>query len=230
MSRYCRTFLLAGILLLPGLSAAEEQPYRIVKSLSPNGAIELWVKPEDREGEAAAGKVLIRQVKNGQTLGTFEWSGFGVKLVGPDPPFDVSWRGDGRYFAIGYEEARGWITGAIYGRAAQDQWLQVKMPADAYSAAIKKVSGVTELYGKGCERPVEWTRKGELVLEFVDRNLAYDHEYFEKQFLVTLKVSDWLGRPLKTAKIVSIKQRSREETQRELQRELEMQSWSGAGQ
>ena len=210
MSLYSRRFfcIFAGIFLLASGASANEQPYRVDKSRSPDGRIELWIKPTNGEGEAA-GVAQIREVKTGQTLSTFDWTGFGVQLIAPDSPFAVLWRRDSRYFAIKFEETRGWTMGAIYGRGAKGQWVEVKMPSDEYTNAIKKMSGVSELYGKGGESPVEWARNGELVLEFVDRNLTYNHEDLEKEFLVTLKVADWIRRPLKTARIVSIKQRSK---------------------
>jgi hypothetical protein len=138
-------------------------------------------------------------------------------LVASDPPFEVFWRKDSRYFAIKYAEARGWVTGAIYGRDSKGRWIEVEIPKEDYVNAIKKMSGVSELLGKGCERPVAWTKKGELVLQFVDRNITYGQQDFEKEFRVTLSASNWLGQPLKTAKILSIMQRSEEETNRDLQ-------------
>jgi hypothetical protein len=202
-------------LLLTKEAIADEQPYLIDRSRSPDGKIELWVKPKSGEG-IAAGVAEIRQVKTGKILGKFEWSGFGVRLAAPDPPFEVFWRNDSQYFAIRYEFARGWMTGGIYGRGIGSRWIEVKMPSDRYTNAIKKMSGVSELYGKGCDRPIEWTTNRELVLEFADRNLLYEPE-LEKEYLVTLKVEDWLGRPLRTAGIVSIKQKSKEEVEREYQ-------------
>lgn len=202
-------------MLLLSVASAHELPYRVGKSRSPDGQIELWIKAENGEGEAA-GVAQIRQIKTGRTLSTFHWSGFGVQLIAPRPPFQVFWRRDGLFFAIKYEGTRGWSTGEIYGRNREGQWLKVEKPDKEYTNAIKKISGVTELYGKGCDSPVEWTRNGELVLEFLDRNLIYDHEDLEKEFMVTLKVEDRRGRPLKTAKIISINQKSKEGAERAL--------------
>ena len=155
------------------------------------------------------------EVKTQKILSTFNWSGFGVRADGTS--FVVLWRPDSRYFAIKYEATRGWVTGAIYGWGANRGWGEVKMPSEEYTNTIKKMSGVSELFGKGCESPVGWTKNNNLVLEFVDRNLVYDHEDFEKEFLVTLRVADWKRQPLPMAMIVSIKQKSEEDVERELQ-------------
>lgn len=204
---------------LPGLlHAAAAEPHRIEKSGSPDGKLELWMKPEGEEA-SAAGLVEIRETKNGRTLDTFRWPGIGRRPSPLDPPFAVSWRSDDRFFALKFPTAEGWTGGEIYGRGAKGRWQQVKVPADEYTNVIKKLGNVTELGGKGCDRPQEWTKSGKLVLLFADRNLSYDQRDLEKEFLVTLKVSTKTHRPLRTAKVVSIKQRPKEETERDSQKE-----------
>lgn len=205
----------ALVLLLSGVAVAQDAPFLIAHSRSPDGRIEIWIKPEKG---AAAGTAQIRAVKTQKISGTFDWSGFGVEVLSTnaDPAFTVLWRHDSRYFAIKYEEARGWMTGAVYGRSRNGRWLEVQMPRDGYMNAIKKVSGVSELFGKGCDSPVEWLSNGDLNLEFADRNVIFDHEDLFKEYTVTLKVADEKGQPLKLAKIVSIKQKSKEEVEKEL--------------
>lgn len=195
---------------------ADDQPFLVAKSRSPDGKIELWMKPIESEG-MAAGTTQIREVNTGKITSTFDWSGFGVRLIAPDPPFEVFWRGDSRYFAITYEESRGWRTGAIYGRNGKGDWVQIKMPNNEYRSAIEKIGGITDFYGKGCDAPKQWLKNGNLQLLFVDRALSYDHEDLEKEFMVELKVAGVDGEPLNTAKIASIKLQSKADTEKELQ-------------
>jgi len=135
-----------------------------------------------------------------------------------EPPFDVLWRTDSKYFAIKWEETRGWMTGTVYGISKDGHWVEVKMPEDKYENAIKKIGGISNLYGKGCDSPVQWLPNGDLDLEFVDRNLVYEHEGdFEKEFVVSLRVEARNGNPLRMAKVVSIRQKSKDEVNKELQ-------------
>jgi hypothetical protein len=209
-----RAFLF--LVLAAGYSMAQGAPFLVKNSRSPDGRFELWITSDE---EAVAGTAQIRDAKTEKIVGTFDWSGFGAELVpaNPEPPFQVLWRRDSKFFAIKWEAERGWTTGAVYGRIRNGEWSEVKMPSDQYDAAIEKLGGVTQLYGKGCDAPQNWMKNGDLVLEFVDRNLCFDHEDLEREFLITLKVADWRGRPLPMSKIVSIKQKSEEEADRDLQ-------------
>ena len=150
-------------------------------------------------------------------MGTFEWSGFGVHLAAPDPTFEVLWRSDSKYFAIKYEADRGWTTGTIYGRNDKGDWTELKLPDDEIDAAVKKMGGVKELHGKGCESPRQWLNNGDLELLIRGQKPHLRQtRIWEKEFMVDLKVTGWLGHTLKTAKIVSIKLKSKEETEKDL--------------
>ena len=210
----CLVYLMLS--LLAAVAWAGEQSYRIANSRSPDGKIELWINPGADEGESV-GTAQIRDVKTGRIMDTFDWSGFGGRLVAPDPPFVVLWNPGSDYFAIKYEITRGWMTGAIYGRNGKGRWMEVKMPDDEYASAIEKMSGVKELYGKGCDVPKQWLKNGNLELLFVDRSLLYEHEDLEKEFMVDLKVKDLMGHPLKSAKIVSIKLKSEAEAEKDME-------------
>lgn len=199
-----------------GTTNPGEPAYRIDKSMSPSEKLELWVKPFEGEG-VASGTAEIREVKTGRILSAFDWSGFGVKLRAPEPPFEIFWRKDSRYFAIRYEEARGWVTGAVYGQARDGRWVEVKLPKDEYAEAIKKRAGVAEFHGKGCESPTGWDSKGNLELLFTDRNLTYGHEDLQKEFVVTLAVAGEKALPLPSAKVLSIREKSQKEVELELQ-------------
>jgi hypothetical protein len=166
--------------------------------------MEIWIKPDNNDESEAAGTAQIRTVKTQKIIGTFDWSGFGVKVVAPEPPFTVLWRPDNRYFAIGWEKTRGWVTGAIYGKNKAGKWEEVKLPSDEYDAAIKKMAGIADLYGKGCEKPKEWLQNGDLVLQFFDRNLGFHDGDSEQEYLITLQIEDTKGQPLRIARIASI--------------------------
>jgi hypothetical protein len=211
----CLRSSFAFLFLLTVVASAQDEPLLISNSRSPDGKLELWIKPPIQDDGEACGAAQIRQVKTERILSTFEWSGFGVHA--DSTAFTVLWRPDCKYFAIKYEEARGWVTGRIYGLQRNGRWCEVKLPSDDYTNSIKKLADVTELHGKGCERPKEWLSNGDLTLLFVDRGLFYDHEDLEKEFVVTLRVADQKGQPLPIAKIVSIKQQSENEAERELQ-------------
>ena len=195
--------------------ATDDKPYFIVNSQSPDGKFELWVLPIHSPGEAS-GTVQVRLVKDNRIVSSFDWSGFGVQLTAPEPPFEVLWRKDSKYFAIKYEETRGWVTGAIYGRFDKSHWVEVQMPRDDYDAAVEKLGNVSDFYGKGCDSPTGWNANGALELLFVDRNLFYDHKDMEKEFVVTLKVADEKGQPVKTAKVISVREKTEEEVEKDL--------------
>jgi hypothetical protein len=183
-------------------SAPDDSPFLIHKSRSPDGKIEIWMKPDGEEG-VASGTAQIRLVKTQRILGTFEWGGFGVRADAD--AFQVMWRHDSKFFAIKWEEARGWMTGAVHAQTAGRRWAEVKLPKDAYVSAIKNLEHVPELYGKGCDAPERWLDNGQLVLEFCDRNIAYPAEDRVKMYEVSLRVSDWRDRPLPMAQITTIK-------------------------
>ena len=208
------------VLLMTTVALADEAPFLIKDSRSPNGRIEIWIKPVNPNEGMAAGTAQIRDVKTQNILSPFEWSGFGVRLLStdPDPAFTVLWRPDSKYFAIKYEEGRGWVTSAIYGLGGNGQWTEVKLPSDEYVNRIKKMSGVSELRGKGCERPKEWLSNGDLNLEFIDMGIEYGQEDV-KAFVVTLRVEDQKRQPLGIAQIVSTKQESHEEAEREVHKQ-----------
>jgi len=205
------------VLLISSAALAENQSIPIDSSLSPDGRIELWIQPGTDEG-ISSGAAQIREVKTGKLLGKFAWSGFGVKAGATS--FEVIWRPDSRFFAIKWEENRGWMTGAVYGRLNNGQWVEVKRPSEDYIKDIVKKCGVSGLYGKGCDVPSKWLPNGDLVFIFADRNLIYDHEDLEKEFMVALRVVDQKSQPLKMAKIISIKLISREETERRLKEQF----------
>ncbi len=208
--------VLLGLLLLwSGVAVAQDTPLLITNSRSPNGKAELWIKPPKEDEGVASGTAQIREVKTGKIVGTFEWSGFGVRA--DSDAFIVLWRADCKFFAIKYEQSRGWRSGAIYGLHNGGRWAEVKLPDTEYDKAIKKLAGVSEFYGKGCDAPEKWLPNGDLMLIFADRNVVYDHEDLFKEFEVTLRVTDQKGQSLPVAKIVSIKQKSKKETERELQ-------------
>ena len=206
------TKIFTMLLVLTTVTMAQNQPLLIKDSRSPDGKLELWIKPPMEDEGEASGTVQIRQVQTQKLTGTFEWSGFGVHA--DSTAFIVLWRSDSKYFAIKYEETRGWMTGNVYGVHKDGRWTEVKLPIEEYDKAIKKLAGVADFYGKGCDSPVQWLLNGDLTLEFVDRNLIYDHDDVEKEFVINLRVADQKKEPLPTAKLVSIKQKSYEETVR----------------
>jgi len=75
------------------IAAADDRPFAIENSRSPDGQIEIWMQPAGDEG-MAAGIAQIRGVKSSAVSGTFAWSGFGVRAM-PDA-FKVLWRSDSR--------------------------------------------------------------------------------------------------------------------------------------
>jgi hypothetical protein len=203
---FCGLFFSAAAL-------ADDPALLIEKSRSPDGKIELWIVPED--GGAAAGQVQIREVKTEETVGKFDWFGFGVKA--DSESFNVFWRSDSRYFAIDWEVTRGWGTGAIYGRTKSGKWTEIKTPRDQYEDAIKRTAAINDFYGKGCDSPQRWTPEGYLELLFTDRNLFYPGMGdFQKEFAIKLEPSDKNGWPLATAKIISIRQKTEAEVEQDL--------------
>ncbi len=203
------------MLLLATATMAQDEPLLIKDSRSPDGKVEIWIKPPKEDEGVASGTVEIRQVQSQKVTGTFEWSGFGVHA--DSTAFIVFWRPDSKYFAIKYEETRGWMTGNVYGVHKNGRWTEVTMPTDKYDNTIKKLAGVTDFYGKGCDVPEKWVSNGDLDLDFADRNIIYDHEDLFKEYTVTLRVEDQKEKPLPIAQIVSVKQKPKEETLRELQ-------------
>ena len=195
-------------------AVCQEAPVVIADSRSPNGRMELWIVPEKNEG-IAVGTAEIRDVKIGRTLGTFDWSGFGTEA--DKTAFKVLWRPDSKFFAISWEETRGWMTGTVFGISRNGKWNEIGLPKDEYTKAIMKLGGVSDLYGKGCETPLDWLANGDLELEFMDRNLAYDHEDLEKEFIVELRVASRKDTPLSSGTIVSIRQKTKEQVEQELQ-------------
>lgn len=218
--KHAMLIVLGMILAITGIGAAvaQDAPFMVANSRSPDGKTEIWIEPIRSEG-IAMGTAQIRSVKSQKILSTFEWSGFGDHLSSdnPDPAFTVFWRPDCKFFAIKYEETRGWMTGQIFGVHKNGQWTEVGLPKDDYDDAIKKLAGVSEFYGKGCDVPERWLSNGDLNLDFADRNIIYDHEDMFKEYTVTLGVADQKGQPLLMAKIVSVKQKPEAETERELQ-------------
>ena len=213
--KYCIAAIV--MLMLAKAASDDDTSIRIDNSRSPDGRLELWIKPIEGQGEAA-GTAQIRLVKSGRILSTFDWSGFGEEA--DSKAFKVIWRGDSYLFAISYELSRGYMSGAIYGRTRRDHWMEVKLPADDYVNRIKKISGVYELKsGKGWQTPKNWLPNGDLELEFGSEDIFFKYVDAMKDFVVTLKVADEKGQPLSTAKVVSITEKTEEEVEKDLHNE-----------
>ena len=59
---------------------AQDEPLRIENSRSPDGSMELWIKPDPYTGEVACSSIAqIRELKSGRIVGTFHWAGFGER-------------------------------------------------------------------------------------------------------------------------------------------------------
>ena len=213
MNRF-RVFAIVALLLVVRTASGDDASIRIDNSRSPNGKLELWIMPIKDTGEAA-GTAQVRSVGNGRILGAFDWSGFGEEA--DSKAFKVIWRGDNHFFAISYELSRGYMSGAIYGSITRGHWIEVKLPTDDYVKRIKKMSGVEELKsGKGWETPKSWLPNGDLELEFGSEDIMFNDVDAMKDFVVTLKVADEKGQPLKIAKVMSIREKTEEQVEEDL--------------
>jgi len=205
----CFAGILGCTFLASTTAAAQDEPLLIANSRSPDGKLEIWIKPVPPGQGYASGTAQIRSVATGKTLDNFEWSGFGES---PDSKaFTVLWRPDCRYFVITWEISRGYVTSTVYGIRTDKRWTEVKLPSDDYVSAIKKMSGLSDLpSGKGHETPERWLPDGRLALEFGSRNIFYDGDGdLEKAFEVILQVNSPANEPLPIARIVSIKLKPR---------------------
>jgi len=98
------------------------------------------------------------------------------------------------------------MTAAVYALNAKHQWVEVKLPTDAYVETIKRLSHVSDLRsGKGYGSPKKWLADGRLLLEFCSRDIFYEGEELEKAFAICLQVTGKSDAPLRVARIVSIR-------------------------
>jgi len=204
--RLCLGSALALGLFMTPAAEAQDEPLLISNSRSPNGKLEIWIKPVPLGQGYASGTSQIRSVATGKTLDTFEWSGFGES---PDSKaFTVLWRPDCKFFAITWEISRGYVTSAVYGFDRNRGWTETKLPRDDYVGVIRKMNPPPPeaASGNGHETAEKWLPDGTLALEFGSREILYDDDGNpEKEYVVILQVQGKALQPLPTARVRSIK-------------------------
>ncbi len=130
---------------------------------------------DDADAGIATGTAKIRDVKTGEILGSFAWSGFGVRPG--EEAFEVLWRPDSRCFAIHWEQTRGFVTCAVYAQS-RGGWSPVKLP-DFGKQGLKLARAAGESHvaieenwgGKGWETPSAWLRGNHLRVETAYRGI-----------------------------------------------------------
>jgi hypothetical protein len=192
------TFVIASILsftvLWPAFAAEPHAIYLQQASQSPDGQLEIVIEETGGDTGQAIGIARIQNRQTGKAAGSFEFFCFGVH---PDTvSVKTLRRADSRCFAVWWQRTRGYTSFQLF-ILSQGQWISILLPD--YIAPIRKLAGVKKLHTKGHEIPLKWLTGNRLLIEV-------GNSFLEKDFEVTLQISDATRTQKPKARIQKIEQ------------------------